>query len=294
MYKGTRMADVFVYIHGVVGRSAGPHRKEYRATQRGLAAAGVAVPSVDDSVQVEWGWPTPAARKTGELAIAQERLAMAIAQSPGGDHLTGFLVDPLRELIQYAWADLVYYATPEGEYHARHDVWSQILDLAPTDEVVDLTIISHSLGTLIAHDFLFHLFSGKRRAQRRAVCGTEELWDIAEANWRLRRLVTLGSPFGPLTIRRAGFVEMLTSQSGPWLDPADIGLDRAAHSGAAPIWLNVWDRHDISSFPVAGIYDAGDRVRDLYPDHSDWPPRAPGRYWKSRKVHKALAEFWNV
>jgi len=288
------MAQVFIYIHGIVGRSAGPHRKDYRAIQKGLARAGIDIASVDESVQVEWGWPTPKAPKTGELAVAQERLAAALTQSPRGDRLTGFLVNPLRELIQYGWSDIVYYATPEGEYHARHDTWSQILERVPLDREVDLNIISHSLGSLLAHDFLFHLFSGRRRTQRRAICGSEDTWTAAEVNWRLRRLVTLGSPLGPLAIRAPGMVDRLSIESGPWLDPQDIGLDRPAFSDAMPIWLNVWDRHDVVSFPVSGLYDAGDRVRDLYPDFSNWPPRAHGRYWKSRKVHRALAEFWQA
>lgn len=288
------MAQVFIYIHGIVGRSAGPHRKDYRAIQKGLAKAGIDTPALEDSVQVEWGWPTPDAPKTGELAVAQERLAAALTKAPRGDRFTGFLVNGLRELIQYGWSDIAYYATPEGEYHARHDTWSQILDRVPLDQEVDLNIISHGLGTLLAHDFLFHLFSGRRRTQRRAVCGTEDSWTSAEVNWRLRRLITLGSPLGPLAIRGAGMVDKLSTEPGPWLDASEIGLDRPSFSDEMPIWLNVWDRHDVVSFPVGGLYDAGDAVRDLYPDFSNWPPRAHGRYWKSRKVHKALAEYWRA
>ncbi len=102
----------------------------------------------------------------------------------------------------------------------------------------------------------------------------------------------MGSPLGPLLVRAPGFVQRIAHTSAPWLDPADIGLTGHAHSGARPIWLNVWDRHDVVSFPVSGVYGAGDRIRDLYPDVSDWPPRAHGRYWKSRMVARVLARFW--
>ncbi len=126
------------------------------------------------------------------------------------------------------------------------------------------------------------------------MCGSAEDWSLAEANWRLRRLVTMGSPLGPLLVRMPGFVQRLAHQPAPWLDPTDIGLGVQAHSGALPLWLNVWDRHDIVSYPVSGIYGGGDRIRDLYPDISDWPPKAHTRYWKSRKVHRALARFWDA
>ncbi len=287
------MADVVVYMHGVVGRTSGAHVADYRAIHKGLRKAGVQLPALTDSVTVEWGWPTPEATQTGDLALAQERLSLALAQTPAGDRLTGFLVRPLRQLIQYGWSDIVYYTSAEGEVAARHDAWSQILDRVPADEAIDLTVISHSLGSLLAHDFLFYLFSGKRQIERSEVCANPTQWDSAQVNWRLRRLVTMGSPLGPLLVRAPGFVQRLAHEPPPWLDPADIGLDDIAHSGARPVWLNVWDRHDVVSFPVSGIYGAGDRIRDLYPDVSDWPPRAHGRYWKSRKVHKALARFWD-
>jgi hypothetical protein len=288
------MPDVVIYVHGVVGRVSGAHTADYRTIHKGLRRAGVRLPSLTDSVSVEWGWPTPEAPFTGDLALAQERLALALAQSPQGDRLSGFLVNPLRQLIQYGWSDLVYYSSAEGEAAARHDAWSQILERVPTGEAIDLTIISHSLGSLLAHDFLFYLFSGQRQAKRSQVCSTASQWNEAQVNWRLRRLVTMGSPLGPLLVRAPGFVKRLAHEPPPWLDPADIGLADAAHSGARPVWLNVWDRHDVVSFPVSGIYGAGDRIRDLYPDVSDWPPRAHGRYWKSRKVHKTLARFWDA
>lgn len=288
------MAAIVIYVHGVVGRVTGPHSDDYRALHKGLRSAGVRLPSLIDSVMIEWGWPTAVAPFTGNLALAQERLGLALAQSPQGDRLSGFLVDPLRKLIQYGWSDLVYYSSAEGEAAARHDAWSQILERVPTDEAIDLTVISHSLGSLLAHDFLFYLFSGQRRARRSQVCSTASQWDAAQVNWRLRRLVTMGSPLGPLLIRAPGFVKRLAHEAPPWLDPADIGLATPAHSGARPVWLNVWDRHDVVSFPVSGIYGAGDRIRDLYPNVSNWPPRAHGRYWKSRRVHKTLARFWEV
>ncbi len=286
------MADVVIYVHGVVGRTSGDHSKDYGVLHRNLRRAGVQLPPLIDSVAVEWGWPTPEAVMTGDLALAQERLGVALAQYPRRDRLTSLLVNPLRRLMQYGWADIVYYTSVEGEAAARHDVWSQILNRVPTDEALDLTIIAHSLGTLLAHDFLFFLFGGRRREARSLVCGTPEQWEAAEVNWRLRRLVTMGSPLGPLLVRAPGFVQRIAHTSAPWLDPADIGLTGHAHSGARPIWLNVWDRHDVVSFPVSGVYGAGDRIRDLYPDVSDWPPRAHGRYWKSRMVARVLARFW--
>lgn len=285
------MVDVAVLIHGVVGRRTGTHERDYGAMRKGLSRRGVTLGEPEWIVEVEWGWPHPEAVASGDLAVAQDRLRAALADANRSDRISGIWVRGLRELVQFGWSDIVWYATAEGSAAVRHDVWSQIMNRLPPEAPCDLTIVGHSLGALVAHDFLYYLFSGVMREERARVCATPAEWDRAEANWRVRRLVTMGSAVGPLLIRNS--LARVAHESPPWIEPAELGLGQPAHSGEAPVWLNVWDRHDILSFPVSGAYGGG-RVIDLYPDLSDWPTRAHSRYWRSRKVHRALARFWDA
>jgi hypothetical protein len=285
--------EAVVYVHGIVGREYGSHRADYSAFRNGLTKQGVALPELTDSVLVEWGWPAPAAQETGLLAQAQQELGSLVEAARQRDTWTRPLMRPLRELVFYGWADIAYYLDNGGKEHARNVVWTSILRSYPTDASIDLTFIGHSAGSLLLHDFLFFLFSGSRDHVRDKFARNCD-WEGAARNWRVRRVVSLGSPLTPLLVRSSHLVRQIAAGPGPWLEARDIGFDRAAYDGSLPIWLNVWDRHDILSYPVEGVYDAPGRIRDLFPDHSDRPDKAHNRYWSSSKVHKALAEHWNA
>jgi hypothetical protein len=285
--------DVVVYIHGVVARRYGPHTDEYRALRDGVTGRGVELPALESSVLVEWGWPTPEAEQTAGLAVAQANLGTVLEGSPAGDSLTYPLIRPLRELTQYGWSDVVFYVVPEGRTRARRAVWCRILDQVPTDRQVDLTFISHSAGSLLAHDLLFYLYSGERTRSRTQYAPSRE-WAAAQSSWRVRRFVTLGSALAPLMVRSVELVDRLATGPAPWLELDELGFGLRSYSGHHPMWLNLWDRHDIFSFPVAGLYREQAQVLDVYADHSDWPPRAHQAYWGSPKVHQALATHWNA
>lgn len=281
------MTTTVVYIHGVVPRTPSSHEADYRAFHRGLAGLGVDLPTFDEAVKVELWWE--AAQATGNLAAAQNRLARLTATSPPvRDLATAWLVKPLRELFHFAWSDVFFYLSPEGEERTRRDVWQQLLTSIPVDEPVDLVVVCHSGGTLVAHDFLFYLF-GRERDVRRAAYADVLRWENAEHNWRIRALVTLGSPLTPLMVRSASLVDRLAADPGFRLDPASLGLDRPTHSGRKPVWVNVWDVHDILSFPVAGLYRPTARILDAAPDVGDLPQTVHGAYWRHPAVHSVVA-----
>ena len=71
----------------------------------------------------------------------------------------------------------------------------------------------------------------------------------------------------------------------------DLGLNRLTHAGGDPRWLNVWDRHDVLSYPVRPFCHGGEIV-DIYPDHSDSLLGSHEAYWTSPAVHRRLAEEW--
>jgi hypothetical protein len=289
------MRDAVVYIHGLVPEHPGPHTAQYRALHDGLVGRGVDLPAFDgpDVVKTEIWWDSgQQSLATANLARAQRNLGFAIGDEiPRRDMLTGGLMRGLRHLLQYAWSDAFYYTAPDGEERTRQDVWDQILGGVTVDDDVDLTVVCHSGGTLVAHDFLFYLFSGDRD-QERSHYADASLWNDAERRWRIKMLVTMGSPLAPLMVRSVGLVDALAGDETFRLDLAKLGFDRGTHGGATPQWLNLWDVHDILSFPVAGLYGDDPRIKDLYPDVGDWPASAHDRYWSSRRSHSELASHW--
>ena len=167
--------EQYVYIHGVVAEQDRPanHTRQYEALRNGIdrelrKLGGDPLPAIHASVTVEWGWDTPDAGETGKLAVAQSVIANRVKTATPRDR-TGFTsllyapaVQPVRKLIMFGWSDIVYYVGKRGKKLVRSLVWNQILDQIDTDQDVDLTIICHSAGTLIAHDFLYWVFSGDR------------------------------------------------------------------------------------------------------------------------------------
>lgn len=289
------MREVLVFIHGLVPEPTRNHTPEYRAIHDGLTGHGVDLPPFDgeDVVKVELWWAAGSeAAETSNLAAAQRNLAATLSREvPIRDRLTAGLMGGLRDLLQYAWADAFFYTSEDGETRTRDDVWKQILYGVPSDDDVDLTIICHSGGTLVAHDFLFYLFSEDRQAARAAYVDADR-WVNAEQRWRIKRLVTMGSPLAPLMVRSTALVDKFAADPQFRLDLSKLGFDRGTHGGSDCRWLNVWDVHDILSFPVAGMYGGDPRVRDLYPDVGDWPATAHDKYWFENRAHRLLADNW--
>ncbi len=294
--------ETFVYIHGVIGdrRRTRSHRGQYQALHLGLQREGVAVPPFSQAVQVEWGWNTVRAGDTRTLEKAQRVVYDRVeAATPSDRTSIGSLlfapaIDPVRQLLALGWSDLIYYVGEEGKLRVRSLVWNEVFRSVGVDDPVDLAFITHSAGTLIAHDFLYWLFSGARDAEIAVTPGlpAAEAFAAARVNWRIRHFVTLGSPIAPTLVRSAAVTDLLAGPGTPRLSLEVLGLARPAHDGRDPVWLNVWDRHDVLSFPLEPIYTGG-KLRDLYPDVSDSLLGAHDAYFESAGVHALLARHWD-
>lgn len=249
---------------------------------------------------MEWGWDTETAGSTATLETAQRSIHDRIDEATPRDRtsisslLFAPAIDPVRMLLTLGWSDLIYYVGEKGKLRTREVAWGEIFRRIGVDWSTDLTIIAHSAGSVIALDFLFWLFSGKRDA---AMLALDELPDEvsltkARENWRIRRFVTFGSPIAPLLVRSAEVVDILAGPGRPALSVEPLGMTRLGHDGREPLWLNVWDRHDVLSYPVEPFYTGG-KVVDLYPDPSDSLLGAHDAYFEARAVHAMLAEHWD-
>ena len=306
------IVEVVVYIHGVSsGRKDRLHTEEYDLLHNGI---GRYLPDdalwPDKYCGVEWGShqpgdPSPSSQQL--LTTAQRKLGVRLMrtvdeQSDGTFNPARFFMEPLRNRTFYGLGDLFYYVSADGKAAVRNAVASQITgfisqQLVSDNDGLSLTILGHSAGSVVAFDFLFYLFSAAKKAASFAHDATAGMTALEKrrnaGTLRLRRLVTFGSPIA-FTALRSDPVLQLLSKNGR-LDPTDYGLTLNFGQGQplkGPRWINIWDKDDLASWPVAPLMKRTPAVVDKYPDVSDLLSKAHHAYWGSRDVHEIIGSSW--
>ncbi|MEM1208293.1 MAG: hypothetical protein AAGI54_03410 [Planctomycetota bacterium] len=312
----TAIEEIVIYIHGVSSELRGkPHVDQYAALHNGIGKHKPAFPS--GYLGVEWGWNASNGPLTADkrLTDAQRLLGARVMPAfyePRDLHFNAarFGLNAIRPLMLYGFSDMFYYVSADGKAAIRDAVADQIylrlsgLGLIEGKSRVSITLVGHSAGSVIAFDLLFALFNpdpdylfiekdGNRSPQNAE--NFEKLRDMAQAGQRLRvrRLVTLGSPITMMVCRSNAVIDILANNGT--LDIGKFGLqhdfnDKPVPPG--PRWLNIWDRDDPIAWPVEPLVDVSALVEDIYPDVSDSLSRSHNAYWKSGKVHKAIAKRW--
>jgi len=298
--------EVPVFIHGITpDENPGSHEPQYKALfeniQSDLKKLVKPVFKVDP-IKIEWGWRDPNSNSPVEqdqyLAEAERLVArQALALESG---IWEFSLNParlihreLRKVFLFGFADLIYYASKDGEATIRQHVFRDIVKginnhITQDHKKISLTIIGHSAGSLIAHDLLYHLFGEGKISEFPEVRELRKLADEDPPQLRIRRLYTMGSPITPLTFRSNTLITK--NLNGTLLEPKDLGL-KPDKSLPNPRWVNFWDKDDIASFPVNFLYDnKNDIVKDEYVDIGDLFPTVHNAYWKNAKVAKRIAE----
>jgi hypothetical protein len=294
--------EIPVFIHGITpGRVPGPHTEDYEAlltlVDGALVREGKAAFTAEP-LMVEWGW-LDGGRNTWpdkDLALAEILVHDACEQAEAG--ATDFTLNPLRPVYSrlrdaflYGFADIFYYVSADGEATLRDHVFGALAQRvaaeAASGEGVSLTFFAHSAGTVIAQDFLYHLFAGAGHAPHPEVRALRE--SLPPGAVRVRRFYTLGSPITPLFFRANSLVRKAIA--GQRLDPADLGLGPDPMLGD-PRWVNFWDKDDLFAYPLAFHFATpGGRkaVEDRYVDVGDVFPSVHGAYWRSEEVAASIA-----
>jgi hypothetical protein len=210
-----------------------------------------------------------------------------------------------RDALLYGFADGMYYVSQDGEKTVRDHVFKEVseeiikrLNEGGEKSKVSLTVIGHSAGSLIAHDFLYHLFSG-RKQKPHDVQEIKDLRGMAEdtnkaagdknplySRLRVRRLYTFGSPLAPWILRANSLLTKITSNQP--LKVADLGLGPRAGL-PNPRWVNFWALTDVAAFPVSFLYDDPEAVEDRYINVGLWFPTTHGAYWGSSEMAEYIA-----
>jgi hypothetical protein len=294
--------EVALFIHGITTqRQVKSHDACYQdmfdRIQAALQAKGK--PLFDAlPIKVEWGWDSKQSAENDRfLAQAESNLygqVTAVEKNVSDFSIMRPLHSMARELIMLGFADLFYYVSKDGELAVRRNVFQSLCDQLNARKArspkskISVTLITHSAGTIIAHDLLYHLFrkSVKKSEGGDAVRQVRQL--VRTGQLRVRKLYTMGSPISPLIIRADS--TMIKIVQGQKLKPEEIGL-RASDNLPNPRWINFWDKDDLAAFPVEFLYDNQSQViQDKYMDLGDFFPPVHSAYWTSDKVCDYIAE----
>lgn len=307
-----------MFIHGVMPDEQGAkHTADYDALHGGVGnelGEGSSW-SRAERVDIEWGWnfdgaPQPQGHRL--LTKAEHSLFPKVLEdlfSPSDPTLNParLVVNRLRELMLFGIGDVFYYVSEDGKYTLREAVAKQLQEqlgdtLTSDEHLLSLTLVGHSLGSVVAFDLAFWLFWDQQHrylrdgidAQTQALLETLRA-KAQQGRLRIRRLFTFGSPIALLAMRSNTVLEILAGDDR--IDPRHHGLlqnpPAFEEQLSALRWVNVLDRDDPIAWPVRPLMKApGEVVQDAYIDVSDRPAVAHGKYWRHPDVHAKLAEAW--
>ncbi|HKW51154.1 MAG TPA: chemotaxis protein [Candidatus Eisenbacteria bacterium] len=196
----------------------------------------------------------------------------------------------LRKFMVNFAADAIAYQPAPSDRTAYDGIHCQVAEsLARLAERAGprapLCIISHSLGTVIASNYVYDL--AKRRNSflsqtvRERINGTP-----LERGETLALFYTMGSPIALWSLRYPSF-------GRPIRFPHQLA---AHHPGLAPRWVNFYDPDDVIGYalkPLNASYDAvvtEDCVVDVGSLLTRWTPFSHMGYWSDKKVAAEIAD----
>jgi hypothetical protein len=172
------------------------------------------------------------------------------------------LINALRTDIAAEYVeDILSYNDRSNAYPLIHQRLSSTLQkIAEDTGPAQLSIVAHSLGTVIASD---HIFDCQDKGLRLA------------GNVIFRNFFTLGSPIALFALKYGG-AELFTS-------PAKLEDPNG-------VWLNIFDKDDPIGYPLKNLNDAYNSAvtEEVWVD-TGWFGISHVRYFESESVHNLIA-----
>jgi hypothetical protein len=230
------------------------------------------------------------------LALAPLAATGMLRSVPG---ITNMAFPTLRWLMTYFVGDAVAYQVTQNDsrvydaIHARVDAALHLLAKRAGPDA-PLCVIAHSLGTVIASDYIWdqQRQSGRLRRSPGPAVSAKRATPLERCQ-TLAFLYTLGCPIALWTLRYDDFGEPVTFPA-PEL--------AARHPGLSPEWVNFHDRDDIVAYPLRGLspkYAAAvreDRAVAVGPPVVRDTPLSHPWYWNDSSVMgpiaRSLADAW--
>lgn len=310
--------EIALFIHGITpsrdpekkGNPETLYKKLYENIQKELTLQGKK--KLDSFIGVVWNW-NPVKDSPlfidQSLAVAERLIGDQINERENGIRAVNWLhfllwkafYGIVRDIMLYGFADAMYYVSKDGETTVREHVFKylsveiikRLKDSEGKPTKISLTVLGHSAGSLIAHDFLYHLFSDRTPKEsdveeihtlRKMMSNNDEDPDKIAHRLRVRRLYTFGSPIAPWFIRANSLLAKISSNER--LKITDLGLD--AHPELSnPRWVNFWALTDVAAFPLSFLYDDQEAVKDEYVNVGLWFPGTHSAYWGLPKAQVA-------
>jgi hypothetical protein len=299
--------EIPVFIHGVSpNRNPASGKQQYHQLFSRVNEKMKQYPEKKfskEKIFITWGVPTDPPQSIGTdqyLAEVERKIQAKVKDRMGSAYSNPFgLTGYVRDLLFFGISDLFYYVSGDGELDLREHVFSYIsktiqkLD-KDADAHFSMTIFGHSAGSVIAHDFLYHLFSDKKHESEKGTAYRDEI-DVLrkmvdQGRLRVRRLYTFGSPISLLVLRATALVNRF--RSGELFVPQDIGFEKLEELNG-PRWVNFWSRHDLASYPVEFLYSNADGlIEDREVSSSLSPSSAHTGYWTSDEMAAYISQTY--
>ena len=196
----------------------------------------------------------------------------------------------LREFfISFGGDAIAYQPTPQGSqvYLAVHKVFADTLQIlaGQTSKDAPLCVIAHSLGTVIASNFLYDLQKNKT--------GITHLTTALQRGETLSHFYTMGSPLAVWALRYKNFGTPINVPSNKFL---------SHHPKAQSEWVNFYDKDDVIGYPLKKLNDAYKKAvkKDVAVNvggiTTSWNPASHVQYWTdndiTKQIAKSLAKAW--
>jgi hypothetical protein len=264
-------------VHGVGSQKADfAKRLAEELKQRFAHELGDEVPNAEDELQIRGVYWAE--------VLADRESALEDRTEPIGR----LQWDELRNIFIDLGGDAIAYQPGESGqndcYVEIHKTFAGTLKYLAAEAGPDapLCMISHSLGTVIASNYVYDLQED---------ITPKEVADMGtgtplEAGKTLSLFYTMGSPIAVWSLRFEDFGKPIKfpppDLAGPALAPAE--------------WVNIFDRDDIIAYPLRGLNDgyAGTVNEDLQINVGNlfmsWTPLIHTRYWTDRSVVERVTD----
>lgn len=210
-----------------------------------------------------------------------------------GDGTTMDFVKLRRFMIDFAADAIAYQPTPHDQkiYDGVHQkVAEAIKELGETaGPKAPLCVIAHSLGTVIASNYIYDLEAGTRKPKLlRAIRGMMGKTPLDRGE-TLSALYTLGSPIALWSLR---YKDPLFGT------PISVPSPRLAkyYPKLKGEWLNFYDEDDVIGYPLKNINAAykkavtEDRAVNIGGILTSWNPASHVDYWEDDDITEPIAE----
>jgi hypothetical protein len=287
------------FIHGIGRTKPGYSAGMQRALKRRFAACtGTEMPEVRGRRAGKNGRLDPCSQLVFEevnwsaaLQYRENRLWQRLQAADGMRYpeLRRFLVDFAADAIAYQPA-----TSERTAYDAIHrEVAATLARLAErAGPRAPLCIVSHSLGTVIASNYVYDLVKRHDSFMGRSVSALVNGTPV-ERGETLALMYTMGSPIALWSLRYPRFGE-----------PVQLPAPALArhHPGLKTQWINLYDPHDVVGYPLRPLnaaYRAAvteDRPVGVGWLLTSWNPLCHLGYWNNGgvadQISRSLADVW--